>query len=547
MKNDEMVYANIINPDDYNDTPLSSIEQFKCDYIMRCVDGPYEGRQLRLRDLGEEIIIGSDEACTFLLKDNEVSPKHCQLSQLSNTIYYTIKDFGSTSGTWLKVSSLEEGYEVRINTKFKLYHHVFEIIEKEDGEHYLKFIEGTKKGLVKKIEKDFNISIGKKDVMIELDIPCVETHIYVIIKKNGKVYIISKCLEVSNNGLFYKLPTFEADNDDSLGLIRAGDVIKIGKCVFRIVSQNWGFFTEIGDRPHQEDKMCIVDDLRIYDEVMIPYYAVYDGHNGGTCSSYLQKYFHHNLRELIKVNNLHESKNFLADFCKTIQDAIIYTDVSYYDGEPNFSVHHGSTCVSLFIVGNKAICVNLGDSIGILLRNNRKIYMSKDFKPSREKEKGRIEKKKGWISDNRLLGLISVSRGFGDWRFKDPKKQDAVKKHVTKPVDFEEYLISNRAEFRIIDLDPAQDEYIILVSDGIFQHTNNNNSIFDTINKYLNLEKNENSIKNIPNVIDNVRLDIINNIYAGNEEKDKSGKDIRNRSAVDNMTLIMIHFQNDKN
>jgi serine/threonine protein phosphatase PrpC len=547
MKGDEMVYANIVNPDDYNNTPLSSIEQFKCDYIMRCVDGPYEGRQLRLRDLADDIVIGSDEACNFVLKDNDVSPRHCRLTLFSNTIYYSLKDYGSQSGTWLKVSNLEDGYEVRNNTQFRLFHHVFEIIEK-DEEHYIKFLEGSKKDTQKKIEKDFNISIGKKDVMIELDMPCVETHIYVIIKKNGKVYIISKCLEITNNGLFYRLPIYEDDNDETLGLIRAGDIIKVGKCVFRIVAHNWGFFTEIGDRPHQEDKMCIVDDLRVFDDIMIPYYAVYDGHNGGTCSCYLQKYFHHNLRELIKVNNLIESKNFLADFCKTVQDAIIYTDVSYYDTETHFSVHHGSTCVSLFFIGNKMICVNLGDSISILLRNNRKIYLSKDFKPSREKEKGRIERKKGWISDNRLLGLISVSRGFGDWRFKDPKKRDALQKHISKTVDFDEYLISNRAEFRIIDIDPQQDDYVILVSDGIFQHTTTNNGIFDTINKYLNLEKNENSIKNIPNVIDNVRLDIINNIYAGTEEtKDKSGKDIRNRSAVDNMTLILVHLQNDKN
>jgi serine/threonine protein phosphatase PrpC len=548
MKNDEIVYANIVHAEDYNEVNLTTIPHFPVDYILRCVDGPYEGRQIKLRDLGENVLIGTDESCNFFIKDVEVSSKHCLLTLIPNTIYYTLKDLGTQYGTWLKISNFEEGYEIPNNTQFKLFHHSFELIETE-GEHYVKFTEGTKKGTIKKIEKDCNISIGRKDAMIEVDLPCLETHSYFLVKKNGKVYVVSKCLENTNNGLFYRLPAWVEGNDNTLALVRAGDVIKIGRCVFRLVSYNWGFFTEIGDRPHQEDKSCIIDDLRIFDEIMIPYYAVYDGHNGGTCSSYLQKYFHHNLRDLLKVNNLSESKNFFADFCKTVQDAIIYTDVSYYDAEPNFSIHHGSTCVSLFFVGNRVLCVNLGDSISILVRNNQKIYLSKDFKPSREKEKGRIEKKKGWISDNRLLGIISVSRGFGDWRFKDPKKQEALKKQVNKPFAFDEYLISNRAEFRMFEIDPTQDEYIILVSDGIFQHTNSNTTIFDTINKYLSLEKGDNSVKNIPNVVDNVRLDIINNIYAGTDEaKDKSSsKDIRNRSAVDNMTLILIHLQNNKN
>ena len=75
------------------------------------------------------------------------------------------------------------------------------------------------------------------------------------------------------------------------------------------------------------------------------------------------------------------------------------------------------------------------------------------------------------------------------------------------------------------------------MSDGIFQHVDNSNVIFSTINKYLNFEEKENnSLKNIPNVTDNIRLDLINNICGDFKTKGKS----------DNMTLILIHLQNDK-
>jgi serine/threonine protein phosphatase PrpC len=175
-----------------------------------------------------------------------------------------------------------------------------------------------------------------------------------------------------------------------------------------------------------------------------------------------------------------------------------------------------------------------------MVRNDKKIYLSRDFRPTREKEKGRIMKRNGYItSDGRLLGQITVSRSFGDWRFKDPKKSEHLKRNIRVETEFDEYLISNRAEFRLVELDLKQDEYIIIVSDGIFQHVASNNVIFDIINKYLNLEKNDNqNIKNIPNVTDNVRLDIINNIYGDVNMKNKQ---------ADNMTLILIHLQNNKN
>ena len=60
----------------------------------------------------------------------------------------------------------------------------------------------------------------------------------------------------------------------------------------------------------------------------------------------------------------------------------------------NFSSHHGSTCVFVFFIGTYALCCNLGDSIAILLRkNDKRVYLSRDFTPKRELEKQRIELK----------------------------------------------------------------------------------------------------------------------------------------------------------
>jgi serine/threonine protein phosphatase PrpC len=530
---EDRLWARNVETLEFNGKSKNDLSFFECDYIIRCVDGPYEGRQFRMRDLGNEFSIGSNESCNFFLKDHEVSGLHCKISYVENSFYYVVEDSNSENGTWIKISSMEEGFEVKEPTIFSICSHTFTIFQNDEG-HVLEFLKGPMKDFKQVIADEENILLGKKDCKINLEMNLPDNHIYRIVKTKGRVFVINETQEFTCDGLLYKL------SNGSIGLIRAGDSIKIGRCLFRILVHNWGIFSEIGDRTHMEDKFCMVDDLRIFDDVIVPYYAIYDGHGGISCSQYLQKNFHNNLKKFLKHKDLTQSDNFIPDFCQAIQDVIIYTDMQYAEVESNFSIHHGSTCVSLFFIGNKVLCCNLGDSISVLVKNDmKKVYLSRDFKPTREKERVRITKKNGYISnDGRLLGIISVSRAFGDWKFKDKKKQVHLKKNITKTEEFDEYLISNRAEFKIIDIDTNEDQYIIIASDGIFQHCSNNNQLFKIINEYLSVENTENSnIKNIPYVVDNVRLHMINNIYGDNNMKGKA----------DNMTLILIHLQNNKN
>jgi serine/threonine protein phosphatase PrpC len=156
--------------------------------------------------------------------------------------------------------------------------------------------------------------------------------------------------------------------------------------------------------------------------------------------------------------------------------------------------------------------------------------LSRDLKPSRELEKKRIEYRKGYVSkDGRLLGIINVSRALGDWKFKDKKMQYLLRKGN----DFDDYLISNKAEFRLYQFKPKEDYYAILTSDGIFQN-NSTQQVFGLINNYLSKDKNDNNnlfLKNIPNIVDNVRLEILNNNI---------------NSDSDNMTMIMLQLNNPK-
>ena len=147
------------------------------------------------------------------------------------------------------------------------------------------------------------------------------------------------------------------------------------------------------------------------------------------------------------------------------------------------------------------------------------------------RKKRKKSSKKGYITnDGRLLGNISVSRAFGDWKFKDKQKQALLKNNK----EFGEYLITNRAEFRLIELNPDLDNYIILASDGIFVKETQEN-ICHSLSNFLNIGEKENGLIDIPSAVDNFRLELIKNYNS----------DEKNKGDSDNMTLIVIKLFND--
>ena len=84
-KNEKKFYAKLVSSDELSENLLDQVRFFPCDYILRCVDGPYEGKQVRIRELGNEIIIGSNDESNFFLKDSEVAGHHCKLKYVENT------------------------------------------------------------------------------------------------------------------------------------------------------------------------------------------------------------------------------------------------------------------------------------------------------------------------------------------------------------------------------------------------------------------------------------------------------------------------------
>ena len=177
-KSEKKIYAKLVGKGE--NIELKDIAFLPCDYILRCVDGPYEGKQIRIKDLGDEIIIGSDQSCNFYLKDSGISLTHCKLTWVPNTVIYFLEDLDSELGTWLKISSLDDGYEIKENTLFKVFQHDFEITN-TSGNHILKKWKHIKKPLKRLMKWNGNKKLklkGKKLKRKELRLVLLNISLY---------------------------------------------------------------------------------------------------------------------------------------------------------------------------------------------------------------------------------------------------------------------------------------------------------------------------------------------------------------------------------
>ena len=66
---------------------------------------------------------------------------------------------------------------------------------------------------------------------------------------------------------------------------------------------------------------------------------------------------------------------------------------------------------------------NVGDSRAILSRLGRVVEITTDHKPALQAEMERIHRAGGKITNNRVQGVIAVSRSFGDIEYNYVKEQ----------------------------------------------------------------------------------------------------------------------------
>jgi len=122
----------------------------------------------------------------------------------------------------------------------------------------------------------------------------------------------------------------------------------------------------------------------------------------------------------------------------------------------DISLFTGCTACVALISDTEIYCANSGDSRCVLSNNGKAIEMSVDHKPDNAPEKARIEKAGGFVEDNRVKGVLNLSRSLGDLEYKQDKN-----------LAVENQMITCVPEIKIEKIKPTHD-FLVIACDGIW-------------------------------------------------------------------------------
>jgi len=125
----------------------------------------------------------------------------------------------------------------------------------------------------------------------------------------------------------------------------------------------------------------------------------------------------------------------------------------------------GTTACVVVLTPEYIICANAGDSRSVLKTATKVVPLSFDHKPDDESEERRIRAAGGYVAGGRVEGDLAVSRGLGDFRFKQPSVVTQGSKAV---VGAGEQKVSTIPDILVQKRNPEVDQYCIIACDGIW-------------------------------------------------------------------------------
>eukprot|EP00026_Physarum_polycephalum_P003299 Phypoly_transcript_03309.p1 GENE.Phypoly_transcript_03309~~Phypoly_transcript_03309.p1 ORF type:complete len:738 (+),score=125.55 Phypoly_transcript_03309:75-2288(+) len=172
------------------------------------------------------------------------------------------------------------------------------------------------------------------------------------------------------------------------------------------------------------------------------FFGVYDGHNGKTAAEFVAATFHKTLLQELQNKNQTTGQAFTA--------AYEYTNLVLNELAVPLTGTTAMTCLSVRNGTHHSLySANVGDSRAILSRSGKAHRLSYDHKATDEQEVQRVESIGGEISNNRVAGVLAITRALGDTA-------------LTKKGVIATPFVSER------DVLPLDDEYLILASDGLW-------------------------------------------------------------------------------
>ena len=149
--------------------------------------------------------------------------------------------------------------------------------------------------------------------------------------------------------------------------------------------------------------------------------------------------------------------------------------------QPNDDEDPGTTIVVVVVTPEWVVCANAGDSRAVFSKSGgRAVPLSYDHKPDDEAEEKRIREAGGYVAGGRVEGDLAVSRGLGDFRFKEVNtvlKGNAEDGKSPEDSDsmlaVEDQKVSPIPDIVLQKRNKDLDEFIIIACDGIWDVQSN--------------------------------------------------------------------------
>uniref|UniRef100_A0A3B4WBM5 Integrin-linked kinase-associated serine/threonine phosphatase 2C n=1 Tax=Seriola lalandi dorsalis TaxID=1841481 RepID=A0A3B4WBM5_SERLL len=208
-----------------------------------------------------------------------------------------------------------------------------------------------------------------------------------------------------------------------------------------------------GEREEMQDAHVLLTSVRPSSSVQtrVSYFAVFDGHGGARASRFAAEHLHHNLSKKFPSGDTENVDKLIK---KCLLDTFKQTDEDFLKkaSSQKPAWKDGSTATCVLVVDDMVYVANLGDSRVRRLFFPKKLVtlaLSKEHNPTMYEERMRIQRAGGTVRDGRVLGVLEVSRSFGDGQY----KRCGV---ISSP------------DLRRCQL-TANDRFIILACDGLFK------------------------------------------------------------------------------
>jgi len=245
---------------------------------------------------------------------------------------------------------------------------------------------------------------------------------------------------------------------------------------------HFGVSSMQGWRTGMEDSHCLQGSLPGLPDVS--FFGIYDGHGGAFTANYigsnLMRVFM-NQKHFRKYASLRPAERDDVPGIKLLKNALTsaFVDMDIELRKVQYAMSNresvddmkkeersGSTCVVVVVTPKHLVCANAGDSRACFQRNGKALPLSFDHKPGNCAELSRIKNAGGTVSLRRVDGDLAVSRGLGDFQYKNRQDLPPEKQKVSCVPDI---IIYPRNE--------SQDEFIVLACDGIWDVASNEDCI----------------------------------------------------------------------